>query len=61
MKADDYFSQLDTVTDMKKIIEPLQWDLANTLEFIGCPTAEDLKKGEEFGKEFAGQVKQENN
>ncbi len=43
--------------EVKKIIEPAKWDLADTLEFVGSPTAEDLKKGEEFGRSFAESIK----
>ena len=43
--------------EVKKIIEPAKWDLVDTLEFIGSPTAEDLKKGEAFGRKFAESVK----
>jgi flavorubredoxin len=39
--------------DLKKIIEPAKWDLRESLEFIGRPGPEDLKKGEEFGRRFA--------
>jgi len=39
--------------ELKKIIEPAKWDLRESLEFIGRPGAEDLKKGEEFGRRFA--------
>ncbi len=42
---------------LKKIIEPLKWDLVDNLEFVGCPTEEDLKKGEEFGASFAQLIK----
>lgn len=43
--------------EVKKIIEPAKWDLADTFEFVGSPTAEDLKKGEEFGCKFAESIK----
>lgn len=39
--------------ELKKIIEPAKWDLRESLEFIGRPGAEDLKKGEELGRRFA--------
>ncbi|MEE9390525.1 MAG: FprA family A-type flavoprotein [Candidatus Aminicenantaceae bacterium] len=42
---------------LKGIIEPLKWDLVDTLEFVGCPTGEELKKGEEFGTSFAESIK----
>ncbi|MBA7467629.1 MAG: MBL fold metallo-hydrolase [Spirochaeta sp.] len=41
---------------IKKIVEPLKWDLADVFEFQGGPTPEDLKKGHEFGVEFAKKV-----
>ncbi|MFZ2054261.1 MAG: FprA family A-type flavoprotein [Candidatus Aminicenantales bacterium] len=43
--------------EVKKIIEPAKWDLGETLEFIGSPKTEDLKKGEEFGRKFAESIK----
>ncbi len=42
---------------LKGIIEPLKWDLVDTLDFVGCPTGEELKKGEEFGASFAESIK----
>jgi len=42
---------------LKRIIEPLKWDLMDTLEFVGCPTGEELRKGEEFGASFAESIK----
>lgn len=41
---------------IKNIIEPLKWDLADIFEFQGGPTLKDLKKGHEFGVEFAKKV-----
>ncbi len=41
---------------IKNIIEPLKWNLADIFEFQGGPTPEDLKKGHEFGVEFAKKV-----
>ena len=38
--------------ELKTIIEPAKWDLRESLEFIGRPGAEDLKKGEELGRRF---------
>ena len=43
--------------DMRKIVEPAKWDIRETLEFIGSPTRDDLKKGEELGHRFAEGVK----
>ncbi|HIP95905.1 MAG TPA: FprA family A-type flavoprotein, partial [Anaerolineae bacterium] len=42
---------------LKKIIEPVKWELVDSLEFVGKPTDEDLKKGEEFGARFAEVIK----
>ena len=41
----------------ERLIEPLKWELADSFEFVGCPTEEDLKHGEEFGARFAKLVK----
>jgi flavorubredoxin len=41
----------------QKLVEPLQWDVTDVLEFRGSPTAELLKRGEEFGERFAAAVK----
>ena len=38
---------------LKKIIEPVKWELVDSFEFVGKPTEEDLKMGEEFGARFA--------
>jgi flavorubredoxin len=38
---------------LKKIIEPLHWDLVESFEFMGGPTGEDLKRGEALGEKFA--------
>jgi anaerobic nitric oxide reductase flavorubredoxin len=35
----------------------MSWDLADVLEFRGGPTAELLKKGEEFGERFAASLR----
>lgn len=39
--------------DFERIIEPLKWELVESFEFIGGPTEEGLKHGEEFGARFA--------
>jgi anaerobic nitric oxide reductase flavorubredoxin len=39
--------------DFERRIEPLKWELVDSFEFIGGPTEEDLKHGEEFGARFA--------
>jgi anaerobic nitric oxide reductase flavorubredoxin len=43
--------------EMKKIIEPLKWNLVEAFEFVGTPTKADVKKAEEFGAQFAELVK----
>lgn len=43
--------------EFEKIIEPLKWELVDSFEFVGAPTNEDLKKGEEFGAKFADVIK----
>lgn len=45
--------------EMKRIIEPLKWNLVDTFEFVGSPTKADVKKAEEFGVQFAELVKRE--
>ncbi len=45
--------------EMKKIIEPLKWDLVDTFEFLGAPTDADIKQAEDFGSRFAEVVKKE--
>jgi len=42
---------------LKKIIEPVKWELVDSFEFAGGPTAENLKRGEEFGSGFAEVIK----
>jgi flavorubredoxin len=41
----------------ERIIEPLKWELVDTFEFIGSPTEEELRHGEEFGARFAKLIK----
>jgi len=43
--------------DFERIIEPLKWELVDSFEFIGGPTEEDLRRGEEFGARFARLIK----
>jgi len=38
---------------LKEIIEPIKWELVDSFQFIGKPSKEDLKEGEEFGARFA--------
>ena len=44
---------------LKAVIEPLKWELSETLEFRGFPAAEDLRKAEAFGEAFANQIKKD--
>ncbi|MBN1698578.1 MAG: FprA family A-type flavoprotein [Spirochaetales bacterium] len=41
------------LAEIKRIVEPAKWDLAMDYVFAGGPSLEELKKGEEFGAEFA--------
>ncbi len=45
------------LNEIKKIIEPLNWDMAMSFEFPGGPDSEELKKGKEFGAEFGRLIK----
>jgi len=42
--------------EVRKILEPLKWDIIETFEFIGCPKKEDIVKAREFGFRFAERV-----
>lgn len=42
---------------MEKIIEPVKWELTDTLAFNGGITQERLRQGEEFGRKFAEIIK----
>jgi flavorubredoxin len=42
---------------LKAMVAPAKWNLTDTLEWSGAPTAEELKKGEEFGEKFGNLVK----
>lgn len=44
---------------LKSIVEPLNWKLVEALEFVGCPSDGDIQKAEEFGRNFAEQIKKE--
>jgi anaerobic nitric oxide reductase flavorubredoxin len=37
----------------QKMVEPLKWDVVETLTFVGSPTREKLKAGEALGARFA--------
>jgi anaerobic nitric oxide reductase flavorubredoxin len=41
----------------EQLIELLKWELVDSFEFIGGPTEEDLKRGEELGAQFARLIK----
>jgi flavorubredoxin len=42
---------------VKKIVEPLKWEVVDSFEFIGSPTKEDIATAKEFGQKFARLVK----
>jgi flavorubredoxin len=41
----------------ERLIQPLKWDLTDSFEFVGCPSDEDLRRGEELGSQFARLIK----
>ena len=43
--------------ELEALIEPLKWDLAETLEFRGGPTTEDFDAAKQFGARFAQALK----
>jgi anaerobic nitric oxide reductase flavorubredoxin len=43
--------------EIKQIVEPINWQLTDSLLFIGMPADEELKKGEEFGRKFGELIK----
>ncbi len=43
--------------NIKQVIEPMKWELTDSLEFNGSPTKEDIEKAEAFGERFAEQIK----
>jgi anaerobic nitric oxide reductase flavorubredoxin len=43
--------------DVKKIVEPLKWEIVDSFEFIGSPTKEDMETAREFGRKFAELIK----
>jgi flavorubredoxin len=45
------------VRNIRQVVEPLKWELGETLEFIGYPTHADLARGWEFGRKFADSIK----
>jgi len=38
---------------LKRLIEPMKWDLTDTFEFAGAPTEDELREAGEFGARFA--------
>lgn len=43
--------------DLQRIVEPLDWDVLGSLEFVGAASQEELKQGFEFGASFAEAIK----
>jgi anaerobic nitric oxide reductase flavorubredoxin len=41
----------------ESLIEPLKWELTDSFEFVGSPTEEDLKRGEELGARLAQAIR----
>ncbi|MGB2906875.1 MAG: FprA family A-type flavoprotein [Candidatus Aminicenantaceae bacterium] len=39
--------------ELKKIVEPLKWEIVDALEYVGIPKESDLAKAERFGEQFA--------
>jgi flavorubredoxin len=39
--------------DLKRLCEQMKWDLVDSFEFRGAGSNEDLRRGEEFGAQFA--------
>ncbi len=39
--------------ELRKIVEPLKWEIVNTLEYVGSPKEPDLKEAQRFGERFA--------
>jgi flavorubredoxin len=44
--------------EFERMVEALQWELVETLEWTGQPTGEQLRQGEELGARFARVVQQ---
>ncbi len=43
--------------EIKEIVEPINWQLTDSFEFIGMPTDDELSSGEAFGREFGEYIK----
>ena len=41
----------------RQIIDPIKWELEDSLEFNGNPDKEDLQKARDFGRAFAEKIK----
>ena len=41
---------------IRKIVEPLNWEIVESFEWKGGPTVEDLNHGEDLGRKFADMV-----
>jgi len=42
--------------ETKEIVGPLGWELEDSLEWIGIPSRDELKKAEKFGTKFSEKV-----
>ncbi len=42
--------------ELTRIVEPLKWQILDTLEYVGSPKSSDLRAAESFGERFARQV-----
>lgn len=42
--------------DFEKIADKLKWTVLETFDFVGGPSEEDLKRGEEMGERIANQI-----
>ena len=60
-KAAAYFGSFGwcggALKGVKTLIEPLKWNLTDSLEFKGSPSLEELKQGEEMGERFADHLR----
>lgn len=44
--------------EMKRIIEPLKWEMVDAYEFAGSPTGADIKEAVAFGRRFAESLRE---
>jgi len=42
---------------LERIVEPFNWEMVDSLEFIGAPSQDELRQGFEFGSTFAKAIK----